>query len=135
MNGRTERIDFTHAGLKCLMEKVDLSTRYWWNGYVCVPDDHPLSGADYSDLHWDHIRVHGGLTFAGKDEVSAQWMFGFDTAHAGDSWDGYEPFFGINNGNWSLNKLKAETEKLAGNWTKQAIKYVWVKVSKGDVHV
>jgi hypothetical protein len=121
------------------MEKEDLKTHYWWNGYVCVPDDHPLSGAGYSDLHWDHINVHGGLTFAGKDDITGQWMFGFDTAHSCDNWPGSEPNCVTNVHNWTLDKLKAETEnlaeQLAGNWTKQAIKYVWVKVSKGDVHV
>jgi hypothetical protein len=131
MNRRTERIDFTHAGLKCLMEKVDLKTRYWWNGYVCVPDDHPLFGVSYSDLHWDHIKVHGGLTFSGKDEASGQWLFGFDTTHCNDCW-GESEHYGNHRVEWTLDKLKAETEKLAeqlaGNWTKQAIKYVWVKV-------
>ena len=132
MNSRTERIDFTHAGLLCHMEKEDLKTRYWWNGYVCVPDDHPLSGAGYSDLHWDHINVHGGLTFAGKDDITGQWMFGFDTAHSCDCWGDAEPMIRCDVQRWTLDKLKAETEKLAeqlaGNWEKQAVKYVWVKV-------
>ncbi len=62
-----------------------------WNGYIGVPEGHPLFGASYRD-----IEVHGGLTYAG-DRVPAgmsngspaevfagHWWFGFDCAHAGD---------------------------------------------------
>ena len=65
----------------------------WGNGYVVVPDGHPMHGADYDDVD---VSVHGGLTFAssvgavsGWPEVLSEdgggWIFGFDTAHPGDS--------------------------------------------------
>ena len=66
------------------------------NGYVAVPEGHPLYGVSYSEVDLD---IHGGLTFAEKssvvhacfDEVNIEyldgelpngyWVFGFDTMH------------------------------------------------------
>ncbi len=87
--------------------KLMVSTRGTINGYVRVPDDHKAYGMDY--YVWDikledykdwtsekvatqkkvnEIEVHGSLTYARKNwpmENNNNWIFGFDTAHSGDS--------------------------------------------------
>lgn len=61
------------------------------NGYVKVPDDHPLHGVDYCDDYkkWSGLEVHGGLTFSGtytdNDEFSDGFWIGFDCHHLGDA--------------------------------------------------
>lgn len=55
----------------------------WWigvvNGYAYIPEDHPLHGIGYDNLH-DLIDAHGGLTF------SRDGWIGFDTGHCWDKW-------------------------------------------------
>lgn len=73
--------------------------RGWGNGYVCIPEGHPMHGMSYDDIHrtWD-IDVNGGLTFSesGASCKSSEWgvpdfvketdwVIGFDTAHLGDT--------------------------------------------------
>lgn len=59
-------------------------------GYVRVPKDHPWYGKHYDDID---VKVHGGLTFAKKDQECGKggaddgWWFGFDCAHSGDAVD------------------------------------------------
>lgn len=52
--------------------------------YLGIPQAHPLAGFDYDALP---LRVHGGLTYSGKDITGApdgfHW-FGWDYAHSGD---------------------------------------------------
>lgn len=74
------------------------------NGYVRVPDDHPLHGLDYDEL--DDIDVHGGVSFADGD-----WI-GFDTAHFGDYWPGM-PEFMQDGHHWTKEEAVAETLRLA----------------------
>lgn len=67
----------------------------WGNGYVLIPEGHPLHGKRYNDIE---VGVHGGLTFSelvdeemikNWDELTeadkGMWMIGFDTAHAWDN--------------------------------------------------
>ncbi len=49
-----------------------------WCGYVEVPRDHLMFGADYNDLE---IQVHGGLTYSDEITETESWRFGFDCAH------------------------------------------------------
>lgn len=49
-----------------------------------------------------HVRVHGGLTYAGRCGTNNEWWIGFDCAHVGD--DPRE---------WTLDRVKAEVEKMA----------------------
>jgi hypothetical protein len=80
----------------------------WGNGYVVIPENHSLFGKDYDELN-EIVNVHGGLTFS-EDltnlegmpvEVTAGWVVGFDTAHAGDTLD-----------KWSEEDVKNETVRL-----------------------
>lgn len=89
------------------LKAIPFSERGWGNGYVIIPEDHPMHGKHYDDIDVD---VHGGLTFDGLvdmngmiicdtfsgdksvmhwDEVTKEdaggWIVGFDTAHYGDS--------------------------------------------------
>lgn len=73
--------------------------RGWGNGYVCIPEGHPLHGLSYDDIHRLYeIDVNGGLTFAEKGSACRSdkwvspdfvndndWVVGFDTAHYGDT--------------------------------------------------
>lgn len=67
----------------------------WGNGYVIVPENHPLHGFDYNIAN-GYVKVHGGLTFSElcddyyikrfslEEDDIGKWIFGFDTAHCGD---------------------------------------------------
>ena len=83
----------------------------WGNGYVLIPEGHPLHGVEYDEIHVD---VHGGLTYSNLvddemleywDELSPEdkgsWCVGFDTAHSGD--DVYR---------WPKSAVEAETNRL-----------------------
>lgn len=47
-----------------------------WCGYVGVPPDHVAHGKGYDDSSIEHVRVHGGLTFAGLCDESEDPAFG-----------------------------------------------------------
>jgi hypothetical protein len=82
----------------------------WGNGYVLIPENHPLHGKHYNDIDVD---VHGGLTFSelvnaemveswGLDKQDeGKWCVGFDTAHYAD-----------NLFKWSKEKVQEEAERL-----------------------
>lgn len=82
----------------------------WGNGYVLIPENHPLHGKDYDDIDVD---VHGGLTFSElvdaemvekwelDKEDKGKWCVGFDTAHYSD-----------NLSKWSKEKVQEEAERL-----------------------
>jgi hypothetical protein len=81
------------------------------NGYVIIPERHPLHGKDYDDIN-EHVNIHGGLTFSEAieeidwPEIPADapkngWVVGFDTCHFGDN-----PY------NWSKEAVLKETERL-----------------------
>lgn len=67
----------------------------WGNGYLVIPEGHPLHGMDYDAIHeaYPHLSVNGGLTYAAKpvrkmvpdDVPDSAWIIGFDTAHLGDT--------------------------------------------------
>lgn len=69
------------------------------NGYVAVPQGHPLWGKSYEVAN-NCVDVHGGVTFGGAydknfveniirlsdDEIPEDsWVFGFDTLHFMDN--------------------------------------------------
>lgn len=69
--------------------------RGWGNGYVLIPEGHPLYGKQsYFDVNFNPLDVHGGVTYSEKCIPSKQaefitdrpdfeyWVLGFDTAHA-----------------------------------------------------
>jgi hypothetical protein len=87
------------------------------NGYVAVPEGHPLYGKDYDDLNG--IWVHGGLTYSGKmvpyhydfelldgELPQEYWCFGFDTAHWGDNLETCDRDFCIN----EVTRLQTQIE-------------------------
>jgi hypothetical protein len=82
----------------------------WGNGYVLIPEDHPLHGKHYDDIDVD---VHGGLTWSklvdeqlltvfrlDKEDLGT-WCVGFDTAHLND-----------NLSTWPKEAVQKETERL-----------------------
>jgi hypothetical protein len=81
----------------------------WGNGYILIPEGHPLHGKHYDDID---VEVHGGLTFSEKasdlthwkeikEEDRKSWVIGFDTCHCDD-----------NSENWNKEKVRKETNKL-----------------------
>jgi len=78
----------------------------WGNGYVCIPNGHPMYGVPYDDIPVD---VHGGLTFSNySNEIDWPevpkgdfWVVGFDCAHLGD-----------NKSNWPESRVLSETQQL-----------------------
>jgi hypothetical protein len=57
-------------------------------GYVGVPKNHPAYGVSYTHEIFEHIDVHGGLTYGdegdGEFRPEGTYWFGFDCAHSGD---------------------------------------------------
>lgn len=83
---------FTHAGLvavddDCAVRRVDLGTRSHLCGYVALPlTSVPAEWhGNYDADALQYLAVHGGLTYAEKENDAA--VFGFDCAHAGDDHD------------------------------------------------
>lgn len=84
----------------------------WGNGYIVIPQDHPLYCLDYDSIDVD---VHGGLTYAALvtremlhsgwaqlDEGDLDcWMIGFDTAHYND-----------NATTWPMERVQQELDSL-----------------------
>lgn len=80
----------------------------WGNGYVIIPEAHPMHGVDYNDID---VSVHGGLTFSESAEKldwpeimpneKKSWIIGFDTCHGGDSLE-----------RWPMVKVQEEAENL-----------------------
>jgi hypothetical protein len=101
-------------GLSCAIVKGNFALC----GYVHVPEGHPDANSFYDDVD---VNVHGGLTFTCKAEGGGRW-FGFDCGHFGDWW-GY-----AENGHasehpgkvWTVDDVKAETERLAKQLAKLA---------------
>lgn len=108
--------------MKTLIKEITWLTRGiidfgWGNGYVLIPEGHPLHGKHYDDIDVD---VHGGLTFSElvddemieKWEIDAEdkgkWCVGFDTAHYQD-----------NLSRWPKEAVQAE----ADNLMKQLVAY------------
>jgi hypothetical protein len=86
-------------------------------GYVKVPDGHPCERLWYDDVKVD---VHGGLTFRCKVK-DGSW-FGFDCGHFGDWWGYAEKGHAFENPGkiWTIDDVKAETERLAEQLAKLA---------------
>lgn len=89
------------------------------NGYVAVPQNHPLWGKDYDDEELWNIDVHGGLTYSDswRDQFpnaelldgevpKGYWIFGFDTAHYGDNSENCDRQYCIN----EVTSLKEQLE-------------------------
>ena len=105
------------------LKRISLMERGWGNGYVIIPEGHPMHGKHYDDIKVD---VHGGLTFCGLvdmngmivtesfygdknvmhwDEVTKEdargWIVGFDTAHYRD-----------NHSRWPQHEVQKEADNL-----------------------
>lgn len=72
--GRDALYEGEHQGVRWCIYQAPLSSVL--NGYARIPDG--------ASIDVDHLEVHGGITY-GSGECTG-WI-GFDTAHAGDSWD------------------------------------------------
>ncbi len=79
--------EWVHAELRCYISRF----RGHLNGYVGIPEGHPLYGKDYDYDAFCELEVHGGVTHSslgdGKWRPEGSWWIGFDTCHA---WD-YQP--------------------------------------------
>lgn len=64
----------THKGIRWCIVRAPVSSVL--NGYACIPDG--------VTINVDTLEVHGGISYGNGDCTG--WI-GFDTAHAGDSWD------------------------------------------------
>lgn len=98
------------TGLPCLILR---STLGHLCGYVGVSSTHPLFGKSYEE---PDIKVHGGLTFAGKWEEQGNdiWWFGFDCGHMGDRSPHMDKYICIGNGYYKTIKyVQAEVKDLA----------------------
>lgn len=96
----------------------------WHNGYIQIPEHHPLHEFDYLDDNFPDLDVHGGVTFSKKYsfrnlavqveqenelflKYEGTWCIGFDCNHLGDT---QNVFFG---GYWKdSNFVECECKKL-----------------------
>ena len=81
-------------------------------GYVGLPKGHEFCGADYSEVPWGQVSVHGGLTYSGYGDLL--WWLGFDCAHSEDYCPRLcrpEPAHGLVYRDFAY--VKAEVEKMA----------------------
>ena len=79
---------FEHNSLICCV--LRMPNIGYLNGYVSIPNNHPLFEKDYDEID---IDIYGGLTFSGKNLTSyykelidsvvkfETWWIGFDTVH------------------------------------------------------
>lgn len=92
-------------------------TTGWGNGYVVIPESHPLYGVDYMSIHelMPELSIHGGLTFSrptsslkswGIPKDYKGWVVGFDTAHCWDTLNTCPKSFVLN----ETLKLKEQLE-------------------------
>lgn len=79
-------------------------------GYVGIPKDHRLAGAEYDAVD-ELIDVHMGFTYSGDGgdypvESDLCWI-GFDCAHYGDAqdWDAWEKYFPETYRQWKDHNL------------------------------
>lgn len=97
-----------HQGIECAVHQHPyFGTR---NGYVLIPDGHPLYQLDESDAFGldSRLEVHGGVTF-GPERSEGGHVVGFDTNHVGD----YSAGFPLGR-RWTLDDVVEETNRLAG---------------------
>lgn len=99
------------------LPKGDIIDCGWGNGYVLIPEGHPLWGKHYEEID---INIHGGLTFSDyidehmveewnlDTEDVGSWCVGFDTCHYKDTLL-----------KWPKERVIEETEKLK----KQILEY------------
>ena len=109
---------------------ISISDKGWGNGYVCIPEGHPLYGVSYDDIHTliPNLSVNGGLTFSryAKDlnweaipeGCENTWIVGFDTLHYGDTIE-----------RWPKEAVQAETERL-----KEQLEKFQDKIGEDSIH-
>lgn len=77
---------FEYAGMRCAIVRCRGGHLC---GYVRVEPGHVLHGIDYSDVDYDRVDPHGGLTFGRMlpDDalIGGGWWLGFDCNHYGDA--------------------------------------------------
>jgi len=91
-------------------------------GYVSIDKDSPLHNKNYYYINpkgieedINDIKVHGGLTFAGKiEELNNEYSLGFDCAHSGDKMlNDKFPSEGVyRDENFVLNEIKELIEQI-----------------------
>jgi len=82
-----------YNGAICEVYSLQANFNQWTTGYVTIPNFWmPQEHAE------DMINVHGGVTFC--ESNGNYFTIGFDTNHVGD-------------GQWTIDKTKQETEKMA----------------------
>lgn len=74
------------TGYRCFIERRPELNHLC--GYVELPKEHKLYGS-FSEENFYNIEVHGGVTYTGRREFkqqnyTADYVVGFDCAHAGD---------------------------------------------------
>jgi len=112
----------TEAGLKWCVTLSPL--KYFANGYVQLPSNHPFYSTSYEDIPVD---VHGGLTY------SENGVVGFDTGHFYDRWSEEEisRFGGKYNDELYIN---TDTKTSSVSWTMEALidetKHLAVQLAK-----
>ena len=72
-----------HIKLECVTLRQDHGT---WNGYVYIPNSHPLCTLEMDDHLIEDLPVHGGITHTSDWGTSSKrnWVIGFDTNHMFD---------------------------------------------------
>jgi len=85
------RYEFKEQGLKCVILRGPMLQ---WNGFVGIPESHPLYGYNYFQKRKKEgapeelLEVYGGITYSADSLPDflpdGLWYFGFDCGHAHD---------------------------------------------------
>jgi len=82
--------EFKEQGFRCVIMRGPMLQ---WNGYVGIPESHPLYGYNYFQKQEkgapeELLEVHGGITYSAGNLPGllpdGLWYFGFDCGHARD---------------------------------------------------
>jgi len=111
--------EFKEQGFRCVIMRGPMLQ---WNGYVGIPENHPLYGYNYFQKREEGapeelLEVHGGITYSADSLpgflLDGLWYFGFDCGHYCD----YLPLILLTDRNLTDYKtrsfVEAETRRLA----------------------
>ncbi len=102
--------------MKTLVKENDWLTRRfidlgWGNGYVLIPEGHPLHGKHCRDIDVD---VHGGLTFSELVDDGMIERWGMDAEDKGKRCVGFDTNRSYDSlSEWPKKAVMAETDRLA----------------------
>lgn len=109
---------FEYKGFECYVMRNPVFLNL--NGYVRIPETHPLYKVNYYDFTYD-LDIHGGLSYSEsfllQNGYDTGWYIGFDCAHFGD----YLPNFNYVFQDYECDELVYRTMEYVENELKRLV--------------